>query len=254
MVDNNLLFLYGRKSYLTVSIIEKLVKHHLNVIECGADLAALETLDAPLDAILLHIDEELVAFDATIVKIKDYAVANDIPIFVLGNVEEIDAIKLFLPSHLIQKEFIRPIDVEGMANDISDVVANHHGREKKKILVVDDSGQVLRSVKNWLDDKYNVICANSGVMAIKYLTINRPDLVLLDYEMPVVTGAQVLEMIRMESEFKDVPVIFLTAKGDMKTVMEVMELNPEGYLLKSMKPFQIVKAVDDFFIKHDSGK
>ena len=115
--------------------------------------------------------------------------------------------------------------------------------------MVDDSGAVLRNVKGWLEDKYQVILANSGAMAIKYLATNRPDLVLLDYEMPVVNGRQVLEMIRTETEFCDVPVIFLTGKNDRASIMDVMQLKPEGYLLKSMEPQQIVQAIDDFFAK-----
>ena len=94
-----------------------------------------------------------------------------------------------------------------------------------------------------------MILANSGAMAIKYLALNRPDLVLLDYEMPVVNGKQVLEMIRTETEFSDIPVIFLTSKNDRESITQVMSLKPEGYLLKTMKPEDIVKTVDDFFEK-----
>ena len=118
-----------------------------------------------------------------------------------------------------------------------------------KILVVDDSGAVLRSVKGWLEDKYQVILANSGAMAIKYLAINRPDLVLLDYEMPVVDGSQVLEMIRTEKEFSDIPVIFLTSKNDKASIMKVMALKPEGYILKNTPPEQIKKEIDDLFTR-----
>ena len=115
------------------------------------------------------------------------------------------------------------------------------------ILVVDASGAMLRNVKGWLEDRYQVILANSGAMAIKYLATNRPDLVLLDYEMPVVDGRQVLEMIRTETEFADVPVIFLTSKDDRESVMQVMALKPEGYLLKTMEPERIIAEVDAFF-------
>ena len=117
------------------------------------------------------------------------------------------------------------------------------------MLVVDDSGAMLRSVKAWLEDKYQVILANSGAMAIKYLAMNHPDLILLDYEMPICDGRQVLEMIRAEAEFSTVPVIFLTSKNDKESVMKVTALKPDGYLLKTMEPAQIVQAIDDFFEK-----
>lgn len=115
--------------------------------------------------------------------------------------------------------------------------------------MVDDSGAVLRNVKSWLEDKYRVILANSGAMAIKYMATNRPDLVLLDYEMPICDGKQVLEMIRAEHDFEDIPVIFLTSKSDKDSVLSVSSLKPEGYLLKSLAPIQIIRAIDDFFEK-----
>ena len=115
--------------------------------------------------------------------------------------------------------------------------------------MVDDSGAMLRTVKEWLQDKYQVVLANSGAMAIKCLAVNRPDLILLDYEMPICDGRQVLEMIRAESDFSDIPVIFLTGKNDKESVMKVTALKPEGYLLKSMDSESIIKAIDDFFEK-----
>jgi DNA-binding NarL/FixJ family response regulator len=56
-------------------------------------------------------------------------------------------------------------------------------------------------------------------------------------------------MIRTEVEFADVPVIFLTSKNDRESITQVMALRPDGYLLKTMKPEDIVKNIDDFFEK-----
>lgn len=118
---------------------------------------------------------------------------------------------------------------------------------KKIILVVDDCGAMLRNVKAWLEDDYQVVLANSGMMAMKYLGANRPNLVLLDYEMPVMNGKQVLEKIRSDRTLNDIPVIFLTNKDDEESMKNVQELNPAGYLLKTMEPSEIVQKVDDFF-------
>ena len=119
---------------------------------------------------------------------------------------------------------------------------------------MDDSAAMLRNVKGWLGEKCQVALANSGAMAIKYLTLNRPDLVLLDYEMSVVDGKQVLEMMRTEAEFSTIPVIFLTSKSNKESVFKVMELKPEGYLLKTMPPQEIVKNIDEFFEKRKGIK
>lgn len=86
-------------------------------------------------------------------------------------------------------------------------------------------------------------------MAIKYLAMEQTDLILLDYEMPICDGRQVLEMIRAEKDFANIPVIFLTNKNDKESVVKISHLRPDGYLLKTMEPTQIVKNIDDFFEK-----
>lgn len=91
--------------------------------------------------------------------------------------------------------------------------------------------------------------AESGVAAIRTITLNRPDLVLLDYEMPVCDGKQTLEMLRSDDVFADLPVIFLTGRRDPGSMIEVMPLNPAGYLLKHLKPEEIKKEIDHFFEK-----
>ena len=96
--------------------------------------------------------------------------------------------------------------------------------------------------------------ATSGLSAFRSITLSRPDLVLLDYEMPVCKGNQVLEMIRSEKEFKDIPIIFLTNKVDKESVKRVVELKPQGYLSKSLSPDLIKKEVDSFFEENNFKK
>lgn len=120
---------------------------------------------------------------------------------------------------------------------------------KRKILVVDDSVTVCRSITQMLEPDYEVAQADSGVAAIRTITLNRPDLILLDYEMPVVNGKQTLQMLRWEKSFSDIPVIFLTGRSDPELVKELLALKPAGYLLKDLKPTEIKTKIDAFFAK-----
>lgn len=122
-------------------------------------------------------------------------------------------------------------------------------KNKKKILVVDDSAVILKAMEDLLGKDYEVACVKSGVSAISSLALNRPDLILLDYEMPVCDGKQVLEMIRSEQDFADISVIFLTGRVDRESVKKVLELKPAGYLVKSVPPAEIKKHIDSFFQK-----
>ena len=245
----NILVVSKTKGYLVLSVEEQLKKLEYNMIEADAKIEVFNGIKENIDAILLYVEPELSEERTALVFLRDKAVEEDIPFFVMGDSNDIDDIRDVIPSHIMQKEFPRPIDVKDVVAAVDDYVQKHGKHTKKKVLVVDDSGAMLRNVKGWLEDRYQVILANSGAMAIKYLALNRPDLVLLDYEMPVVNGKQVLEMIRTETEFSDIPVIFLTGKNDRESITQVMALKPEGYLLKTMKPDDIVKTIDEFFEK-----
>ena len=123
---------------------------------------------------------------------------------------------------------------------------------EKKVLIIDDDGAMLRMMKTWLSVKYHVYMASSGKIALSFLAQNHVDLILLDYEMPVMDGPDVLKEIRQTKDIKDIPVIFLTAKDDKESVMKVIGLKPAKYLLKSMPKEKLIGAIDDFFTVLDN--
>ena len=125
--------------------------------------------------------------------------------------------------------------------------------DKKRILVVDDNGTTLRTMKAMLEEYYEVTIAISGAQAMTSIGKKRPDLILLDYEMPVCDGKMTLEMIRADEDMKSIPVIFLTSRVDRESVKKVVELKPQGYLSKSLSPELIKKEVNQFFEKNKSA-
>jgi len=88
---------------------------------------------------------------------------------------------------------------------------------KKKIMVVDDDLALTKTIKFMLEDSkdYNVISANSGFECLHKLRNNKiPDLILLDIMMPEMNGWQVLEKIKENNDWRDIPIIILTARTD----------------------------------------
>ena len=242
----NVLIVSHTKSFMMSSLVSQLEMKKHKVFYAIDTPNAIGNIKEEICLVLLNAEE--IDMEG-LIYLKDKTIEENIPIFVIGDINELSEVKRVIPEQFVKKEFLRPINLKDIV-DVADKYIKHEGSNlKKKILVVDDSGAVLRNVKEWLQDKYQVIVANSGAMAIKYLAMNRPDLILLDYEMPVCNGKQVLEMIRAESEFSSIPVIFLTGKNDRESVLSVSALKPEGYLLKSMPPAQIVQTIDDFFEK-----
>ena len=120
---------------------------------------------------------------------------------------------------------------------------------KKKILLVDDSNVILHSMEELFKKDYEITTAVSGISAIRSMVLDKPDLVLLDYMMPVCDGRQVLEMMRAEEALADIPVIFLSGKTDKESLTNLLALKPAGYLLKTLQPQEIKNSVDRFFKK-----
>ena len=162
-------------------------------------------------------------------------------IFVIG--EEIDHSKVvqMIPSLSKSRWYVRPVDVELLATDIEKAVTDMRAQsDRKRILIVDDTPSYAGMVREWLKDRYKVDIVTAGMQAITFLMKNPVDLILLDYEMPVVNGPQVFQMLRQEVTTKDIPVVFLTGVGTKEEVKKVMELKPDGYILKSTTKDQLL--------------
>lgn len=152
-----------------------------------------------------------------------------------------------IAPHLLEEGIGVPIGADNAMTEIERYLLKRGRNRKNKILVVDDSVTIRQGLKNLLSTSYDVNLARSGVAAIRAITLEKPDLVLMDYEMPVCDGRHTLEMLRSEEEFADIPVIFLTSRGDPESVSKVMDLKPEGYMLKYLKPTEIKNRIDEYF-------
>ena len=116
---------------------------------------------------------------------------------------------------------------------------------KKRIMIVDDSAVMLRSMKGILDRTYTVYLSTSGKQALQAIPEKQPDLVLLDYKMPEMDGIAVLEAMRADDNMKDIPVVFLTSVADRKTVDSILRLKPAGYILKPPDQSKLLETIKE---------
>ena len=115
---------------------------------------------------------------------------------------------------------------------------------KKSILLVDDSNIQLRALNELLKTKYEVRMATSGMQALTLIGKKKPDMIFLDYEMPICDGRMTFKMIKELDEAKDIPVVFLTGVSDKEHIEAVLELKPAGYLLKPANADRIYKIIE----------
>lgn len=195
---------------------------------------------------------------------------HDIPLVIVGDAEECNKFEKMAPqmhplvlrkpisaqaiaraiiSMLKEKEehaeLDEPDDKEGMpAEGISSgEEAVTEEKPKKHILIVDDDSRVLRMLKTYLADRYELATAINGKVALKFLETKSTDLVLLDYEMPTENGAAVLEKIRANEKTKNLPVVFLTGVTKENKIKEVVNLNIQGYLIKPVDMEKLLSTI-----------
>jgi CheY-like chemotaxis protein len=132
----------------------------------------------------------------------------------------------------------RPLNLDQLGAVVEGVLSGELvGGHSKRILIVDDDPSYAKIVREWIKDDYRVDIVNAGLQAMTFLLKNGQDnpvdLILLDYEMPVLDGAQVLQLLRQELVTRNIPVVFLTGNGTKEAVAKVMALKPSGYILKT---------------------
>ncbi len=106
-----------------------------------------------------------------------------------------------------------------------------------RILIVDDDPAYAKMIKAWIKDIYRVDVVTAGAQAITFLGRlpgdKKVDMILLDYEMPVMNGPQVFKLLKEEPVTKDIPVIFLTGAGNEEALSLIKSLEPKGYISKT---------------------
>ena len=115
--------------------------------------------------------------------------------------------------------------------------------DKKCILAIDDTAFVLRRITDDLGAYYDVVTANSGMRALKYLEKNKPDLILLDIQMPNLDGFQVLQLIHAMEGRADIPVIKLTGSENNESVMKSVEMGIRDYVLKPFSTSDLLERI-----------
>lgn len=237
-------------SFLATSLVGKLESEgHKALLSHGA-IKEIEQIRDSIELIILFMTAQMEDDSEKLVYIKDVAADLDRKIILIGDDNEKDVALSIIPQTLVLEWFARPLIMDDLIKSIDKYMEDNTGENRKKtVLIVDDDITYMRTVYEWLKESYHVGMAANGVQAISYLARNKADLVLLDYEMPIANGPQVLEMLRADTETGQIPVMFLTGHGDKDSVLSVVGLSPADYLLKTIDKPTLLAKLDDFFKK-----
>jgi putative two-component system response regulator len=114
----------------------------------------------------------------------------------------------------------------------------------EKIILVDDNPSNLRTGKNVLSEKYEVYTLMSAAKLFEFLGDIKPDLILLDIEMPEMNGYEAIKILKAREDTRDIPVIFLTGKTDTDNELEGLSLGAIDYITKPFVPPLLLKRIE----------
>ena len=130
---------------------------------------------------------------------------------------------------------------------MNNIMINMVSMSKKRVLVIDDDLMTLEFLETLLKKKgYEAICAIGADECMKKLKEVKPDIILLDIMMPKKSGWDVLEALKLNANTKNIPVIIITVKDDMKDISRANKYdNVCAYIVKPFENNDLIKKIED---------
>jgi two-component system alkaline phosphatase synthesis response regulator PhoP len=122
----------------------------------------------------------------------------------------------------------------------------------KKVLIADDETHIIHVVAIKLrNNGYEVSSAGNGAEAYQIACQENPDIIVTDFQMPLMTGFELVEKLRGNSQTKDIPVILLTARSFAVTLEQQETLGISACLSKPFSPKELLKKIEDILYQKE---
>ncbi len=116
----------------------------------------------------------------------------------------------------------------------------------KEILIVDDEPSIVVPVQFLMEQQgFSVLVAENGENALDMIYKYKPDLILLDIMLPRIDGYEVCEIVRLDPRYRDIKIIFLTAKGREVEIAKGLALGADAYITKPFSNADLVAKVKE---------
>ena len=243
-IKKNALVICGRETITLRTVLNKLRSMGYRSFRCHPTPFEFDTMKDNADIYVFICGDDIEDEEDLYTQMKNACVEKFASLMVIGDPGEYAFLETIVGKKRITCRLQTPLIAEDFMDGIDECFQKAVvGDRRKTLLIVDDDEMYLRMAENWLSEDYDVLTAHSGTMAISVLATNDVDAILLDYEMPVVDGPKSFEIIRMDYDQKDVPIIFLTGNRDRNSVVTAYGLNPSGYILKNTDRNELLKKI-----------
>ncbi len=244
----NVVIIAEAEGIVIKGIERQLSQKNMKVSFAGKSVDNIKALKDEADIYLIVLSDKVASLFNELIYINDCIRDTTTEVAIIGEGNQRESFFLDVPDFKGKKWFDRPVDNDKVIAYIEEAITEKRTKEKRKrILIVDDDPVFARMIREWLKSFYQVYIVSGGMQALTFLSKSGIDLILLDYEMPVVDGPQILEMLRTDEENAKIPVVFLTGISSKESVSRVIALKPDGYLLKSTGRTEFLDYLRNFF-------
>lgn len=235
VIDDDIATLMLMKAYLEDD-------YEVGVVKSGK-LALDYIREYPTDMLLIDVAMPVMNGFDTLRAIRNLEEGINIPvIFITGSSDRSVVLESICSG--ADAYLVKPIKKNDLLEKIKDIFERQNNMtHKRTVLAIDDDVTYLKIINTYLKDSFNVVMINSAKLAMEYLRGHKPDVILLDYQMPLYSGSTVLSYIRKTKETEGVPVIMLTGISDKSVVMECLTEHPDKFLLKPVNKIELLRGI-----------
>lgn len=199
---------------------------------CSGQQALLYIRQQPVDVIILDIEMPIMDGFKTLEQLRNLKECINVPVIMLtGRNDRYSVVNSFAMG--IEGYLLKPVNKDELIDKITKICQKGLQDETRKtILAIDDDMIFLKQINSFLHTYYNVVMINSAKLALEYLSNHTPDLILLDYQMPLYNGVTMLNIIKKNSNCQNIPFIILSGTLDRDALLKFYPLGPVAYLTK----------------------
>lgn len=208
-----------------------------NVHSVPSGLLAVEYVKKnQIDVILLDVEMPILDGFQTLEYLRKMEECINVPVIMVTSICDrgtvVNSMIMGIDGYLV-----KPVDKESVQSKVLEVYEkqlenNLNVGEKRTVLLIDDDMSYLKQLNSFLQDEYNVIMINSAKLALEYLLKHVPDVIVLDYQMPLYNGASMMRLIQGSIEGREIPIIILSGLLSREALQECYMYNPVACLAK----------------------
>lgn len=203
-----------------------------------------------VDLILLDVEMPIMNGFITLEQLRNLKNCINVPVIMITGKNDKNTVIRFM-SKGVDDYIIKPIDKSVLIEKVNALLKRQSfSEEKKTVLTVDDDMNYLKTIHSYLCDEYNVIMINSSKLALEYLAKYTPDIILLDYNMPLYNGTAVMNHLNKDESKKEIPIIIVSGNLDMELMQECVKFSPSAYIVKPVTKDKLKETIKNVLNQH----